>query len=210
MGIDHTNIWLAGPRVTYRWADPRTASILWARKMASNVETVYLDTETTGISDSAEIVEVAVVDGTGATVLHTLVKARHPIPAAAMAIHGISDDDVAGAPTWEDVHGSLCDVLEGRVVVVYNAEFDARMISMCGERHALAAPTAAWHCAMHAYAAFLGLPGRRPGDYRLHKLDAAVASFGGEPGGHRALGDALACRFVVLGMAATPSPEPEA
>lgn len=209
MGIDRPNIRSTVERGTYRQVDPRTASILWARNVVSNRETVYLDTETTGISDSAEIVDVAVIDGTGATILHTLVKARQPISAAAMAIHGIRDDDIADAPAWEDVHGPLCDLLEGRIVVVYNAEFDARMISLCGECHALAAPRATRHCAMHAYAAFLGLPGRRLGEYRLHKLDAAVASFGGQPGGHRALGDAFACRFVVLGMAATPSPELE-
>ena len=40
--------------------------------------------------------------------------------------------------------------------------------------------------------------------YRFQKLERAVLAFGAEPGGHRAAADAIACRAVVLGMAATP------
>ena len=59
---------------------------------------------------------------------------------------------------------------------------------------------------MRKYAGFYGDwdPGKRW--HRFQKLERAVLAFGAEPGGHRAAADAIACRAVVLGMAATPAP----
>jgi DNA polymerase-3 subunit epsilon len=188
-----------------RSSHSRVGAIQWARSVAGSTATVYLDTETTGIHASAEIVDIAVVDGTGTALLNTLVRPQGPIPVTATAIHNIGDAAVADAPTWSEIHGVLQELLCDRTVVVYNAEFDARMVSGCSERIGHRFPTSSWQCAMRGYAAFQGRPGRYPGEYRLHKLDVAVAHFGGKPGAHRALSDAAACRLVVLGMASAPA-----
>ena len=47
-----------------------------------------LDTETTGLYDDAEIVEISIIDENGGVLLDTLVKPLKPIPAEATAIHG--------------------------------------------------------------------------------------------------------------------------
>lgn len=183
-------------------ADAWQRAVGWATRLAEDAAVVYLDTETTGLGFDDEIVDVAVVGAGGQVLLDTLVRPSRPIPPGASAVHGLTDRDVAGAPTWDLVYPGLLSVLAGRVVVVYNADFDRRLVGQCCARCGLAEPAVRWECAMRAYADFHGEPGRG-GGYRWHPLERAVRTFGVAPGGHRALADALACRAVVLGMAAT-------
>lgn len=192
------------PESPHRRTEQQDAVILWARHVTSDPGALYLDTETTGIDDSAEVIEVSVVDRGGQTVFDSLVRPVGPIPAAARRIHGIGEEDVRDAPDWSVVHPELCHILEGRVVVVYNAAFDRRLITQCAQRHGLHVPPGDWQCAMLQYAALKQVPGRYPGTFRWHKLEQAAASFGASPGGHRARADALACRTVVMGMARVP------
>ncbi len=169
---------------------------------------IYLDTETTGFGPRAEIVDIAVVSAAGEVVLESLVQPTRRIPADATAIHGITNADVKDAPAWCDLYEDLLRVLAGRRVIVYNVIFDRQMVNQACDRYALAAPAADWECAMRKYAGFYGNWDSGKRWYRFQKLERAVLAFGAEPGGHRAAADAIACRAVVLGMAATPPPMP--
>ena len=173
---------------------------------AGDPRVVYLDTETTGFGKRAEIVDIAVVGAAGQLLYETLVRPTRPIPVDAIAVHGITNADVKNAPEWCDVYDDVLDILAGRRIVVYNVTFDRQMVTQACDQYALAAPEADWECAMKRYAGFHGSwdPGKRW--YRFQKLERAVLTFGAEPGGHRAAADALACRSVVLGMAATAPP----
>ena len=167
---------------------------------------IYLDTETTGFGPRAEIVDIAVVNAAGEVVLESLVQPNRRIPADATAIHGITNADVKNAPAWCELYEDLLRVLAGRRVIVYNVIFDRQMVNQACDRYALAAPDADWECAMRKYAGFYGNWDAGKRWYRFQKLERAVLAFGAEPGGHRAAADAIACRAVVLGMAATPLP----
>lgn len=177
------------------------AAVEWAREIVGDPRTVYLDTETTGLDGGAEIVEVAVVAGDGRVLVDTLVRPVRPIPLDAARIHGIRDADVVSAPDWCVVHTFLARVLADRRVIVYNADFDRRMVGQCCRLHGLTEPDCAWECAMRTYAAFRGEARGRRGGFRWHRLEDAARTFGIESGWHRALGDAIACRAVVAGMA---------
>ena len=189
-----------------RWDEARAKAIAWAVAASTDPRVVYLDTETTGFGPRAEIVDVAVVGAAGEVLFDSLVRPTRRIPADVIAIHGITDTDVKDAPAWCDLYDDLWQVLDDRRVVVYNVVFDKQMITQSCARYALPLPTAEWDCAMKKYAGFHGSwdAGRRW--YRFQKLERAVLAFGAEPGGHRAAADALACRAVVHGMAATPPP----
>jgi DNA polymerase III epsilon subunit-like protein len=178
----------------------RRAAILWARSVASDPRAVFIDTETTGLGADAEIIDIAIVACGGSILLNSLVRPKRQIPAEASAIHGIFDRDVRDAPDWSDIAGWIETVLTGTRVIVYNANYDSDMINMTCRRHARAEIARDWECAMLKFAAFSGDPGRF-GEYRWHRLEHAVAAFGIEPGGHRALEDANACRNLVLAMA---------
>ena len=178
----------------------RERAIGWAREVATDPTAVYLDTETTGLDGQAEIVDIAVIAGDGEVLLDTLVRPVRSIPLVASGVHGIRDADVVGAPTWEAVFHEFGRVTQGRRVIVYNADFDRRIVTQCCSQYALATPEFTWQCAMRAYAEFCAEPGQN-GGFKWHRLDRAASRFGVSPGGHRALADAIVCRSVVLGMA---------
>ena len=192
--------WAGGSQPAMRFTC-RTEATDWARTVMGDARTLFLDTETTGLDGTAEIIEIAVVDADGRVLLDTLVRPLRPIPAVATRIHGIQDYLVASAPAWPEVVPRLETILADRRVVVYNAAFDRRMVSQCCAAYGLSSVAQDWTCAMLAFAAFAGDRNERRSGYRWHKLESAVTRFGGRPGGHRALGDALACKTVVAGMA---------
>jgi DNA polymerase-3 subunit epsilon len=181
----------------------RADAISWAGRILTDPRFVFLDTETTGLGPDAEIVDVAVVDGRGQVLLDTLVRPSGPIPPEVTRIHGITDAMVAGAVTWERVYPQLARLLAAAGgVVIYNAEFDTRILAQCNTRHGLPRCMADWQCAMRQYAAYAGVRHARYGGWRWHKLIDAAAAFGYFGANHhRALSDTLMCRAVVLGMA---------
>ncbi len=75
---------------------------------------LFIDTETTGLGDDAEIVEICIIDSHGFIMLNTLIKPTKPIPDEAIAIHGITNEMVAFAPAgliyagqWRNYFGAL-------------------------------------------------------------------------------------------------------
>lgn len=184
-----------------RAAAARAEAIAWARGAAADAGAVYVDTETTGVAGHDEVIEIAIVGNDGRTLFQSLLRPSRPIPPAVVAVHGITDADVAHAPTLAEVAAELRGWLEERMVIAYNASFDSRLIEQSCRIHRLPVPAARYECAMRRYASFAAVAGAR-GGYRWHKLEQAVRTFGQPPGGHRAAADALATRHVVLGMAA--------
>jgi len=94
-----------------------------------------IDTETTGlIPAESHVIEVAIAhmalgQGTPELSWHSLIRPPVPIPEAATEIHGISDKDVADAPTFEQAAQVIRVHLSGRQVCAYKAPFDAAMLS---------------------------------------------------------------------------------
>jgi DNA polymerase-3 subunit epsilon len=106
---------------------------------------VFIDLETTGLNiEDDRIVEFAFVklmpDGERLTRERRLNPGR-PIPASATAIHGISDADVAGCPTFRQVAKSLHEGLVGCDFGGFNLEsFDLKMLAAEFRRAGLTLP----------------------------------------------------------------------
>ncbi len=178
-------------------------AVEWARLILSDPNVLYLDTETTGLDSDAEIVDLALVDANGRAVLDTLVRPSSTIPPDATRIHGITDAMVRDSPRWPEIAPRLGRLLANAShVVIYNADFDTRIMEQCNNLGRMPGYRANWQCAMKHYAAYVGVRHERYGGYRWHKLIDAAATFGvREAGQHRALADARLCRVVVEGMA---------
>lgn len=178
------------------------AALRWAREVVLSPTVVFLDTETTGVKPTDDVVDIAVLDGQGAVLFEQLLKPSRPIPADTAAFNGISNRMVASAPDLQDVYPTLAALLEGRVVVAYNSEFDRTMLGGALRRRGLSEIAVTdWCCAMEAYAAYNGESSwHRPG-YRWMSLEKATARLGIPKPTHRARADAEACRRVVHALA---------
>ncbi|WP_438297917.1 3'-5' exonuclease [Streptomyces sp. HUAS TT7] len=189
----------------------------WARKIVAEPSAfAILDTETTGLDSDAKVVEISITDGSGRMLLDTLVNPGVPIPDEAREIHGIADEDVCDAPRFGEILPALTEALAGRRVVIYNADYDERVLAYEldrhhrehtpatelseGKRHPAAA---AWmksqrwdQCAMLAYAVHVGDWSDYHGDWQWQRLG----------GGHRALGDCQRVAEIIKEMAEVPDP----
>ena len=98
---------------------------------------LILDTETTGLGSDAEIVEISMVDAQGKIVMDTLVKPSKPIPADATRIHGITNEMVANSPTWPELYDEFAQLVKDRMVIIYNADYDVRIIDQTCKAYSL-------------------------------------------------------------------------
>lgn len=165
---------------------------------------IYLDTETTGLDDADEIVDICLLEADGSVLLDSLVKPTRNISTAATAVHGLRDADLASAPNWAEVWPQVRAALDGRRVAVYNAAFDLKMMARSHRAHGLrwSYPDHDFVCVMLLYAQFRGdwNPQRR--SYRWQGLEAAGRQCGIPlPNAHRARADALLARAVLHHMA---------
>ncbi len=165
---------------------------------------LFLDTETTGLDDYAEICEIAVLDAAGNVLIDTLVRPLDLIPPEASAIHGITNKMVARAPTFPEVLQHLLGFLYGRTVIIYNLDYDWRLLWQSADAHGIEAgiEEGSWHCAMKLYADYHGQWNDYWGNYKWQKLGNAGLQCGLElpEGLHRARADAELARRVVLYM----------
>ena len=172
-------------------------AVRWAQEMLQRDDWVLLDTETTGLEE-AEVVEIAVVNPQGMPLLNTLVKPTIAIPEEAIAVHGITNEMVGGAPSFCMVYPQIVAELASREVLIYNASFDIGILKYCCQLHKL--PLLGLgkrsHCMMEWYSQWYGEWSDYWGSYRCQALY----------GGHRALDDCLAALNGLKKMAAD-SPE---
>jgi DNA polymerase-3 subunit epsilon len=199
-----------------------------------HADPLFLDTETTGLSDRDEICEIAVVNLAGEVLIDTLVKPTKPIDHNTSQIHGITNEMVANAPTFGDLLPRLEQVLRGREVLVYNAEFDEAKITRSAEANGckfspdgntawywthtikqtpdgISHYRSHWHCAMEIYAQYYGDFNDYHHSYRWQRLTDAALQCGIElpPGIHRARADAELTRRIVLYVAESKGMEQE-
>lgn len=180
----------------------RQRSIETARSVLKN-RPVYLDTETTGLKQTDEIIEISIIDDDGNSLIETLVKPSQAIPPDATAIHGISNEEVQSARAWPIVWPEIRSALFGRMVVIYNADFDLRMLQQSHARYRLP-----WKERLNAfdllklYSEFRGEWDSRRNSYRYQSLDAAGKQCGIVlPNAHRSTADTLLTRALLHHMA---------
>lgn len=173
-----------------------------AQEWLADRETVILDTETTGLADDDQIVELSIIDMQGRTLLDTLVKPTVPIHPKAQAVHGIRHADVLKAPSLPELASKLDTILRDRRVITYNARFDGRLLEQTYAAHDLEPPQGiSYDCAMLAYASWY-----RPGG-RWQKLGNAAEQTTTPITGraHRALTDCHTTLGVIRAMASSPN-----
>lgn len=91
-----------------------------------------VDVETTGgYSDNHRIIEVGIAISDGKTIVeryNQFVNPERNIPHHITQLTGISNDDVADAPTFKEISSQVYDYLQGQIFVAHNVNFDYTFI----------------------------------------------------------------------------------
>ena len=95
---------------------------------------IVLDTETTGLDprEGHRIIEMAAVELDGVRIgqrWHSLFDPKRPIDGEATAVHGITNNDLKGQPTFEEQVDSFLAFTEGATLIAHNAPFDRGFIA---------------------------------------------------------------------------------
>lgn len=172
--------------------DARNTGIAQARAwLGMGDQVVILDTETTGL-ECAEAIEIAIIDLDERVLLNQRVKPKGEITDGAYSVHQISAEMLAECPTWDQVYPRVSEVVKGKKVIAYNAEFDSRVLSYSGYLYELPELECKWDCAMEAYARYYGEWNAYFGSFKWQRL---------EGGDHSALGDCLATLELIKRVA---------
>ena len=153
-----------------------------------------VDVETTGLSAAQHrIVEIAVVttDPWGRVIEEWSTRINPQGPVGASHIHGITENDVAGAPVFAEVVAQLNQRLAGAAVAAHHAKFDLAFLRAEYSRAGWNMPHLPALCTLEASEYHLPMLDRR----RLADCCWAV----GTPltGAHTALGDARATAVLL-------------
>ncbi len=160
-----------------------------------------LDLETTGLHPEAgdRVVSVGAVRVDRARVreddvLDRLVDPGRPIPASATAVHGITDEMVAGRSGLPAVLADLARFSSDTVLVGHDIAFDLAFLRPAAERAGVTLPARVLDTLL--LSAVL-----HPAEGESHGLDAVAARYGVTVlGRHTALGDALVTAEVLVRM----------
>ncbi|MFZ7120988.1 MAG: 3'-5' exonuclease [Eubacteriaceae bacterium] len=145
-----------------------------------NRNALILDTETTGLGEKDEIVEITVIDMKGQVYIDTLIKPTILIPPNASAIHKIKNMDIINSPSIIDIYGDLAYIFKNNIVAIYNAEFDIRLICQSLNAHGKKFPHNNNNvcCVMKLYSQYSGIYDAYKRGYQWFKLSAAASRLG--------------------------------
>lgn len=89
---------------------------------------IFFDTETTGLDEDAEIVEITVLNADKEILFDSYVKPYKGIEKAASRINGITAADYRYAPTFADIADELRAIFYDKMLCAYNAKYDWRLL----------------------------------------------------------------------------------
>ena len=164
---------------------------------------LFLDTETTGLGENAEALEIGLTEADGRVAFETRLCPTVDIDPQAAAVHGITAPALRGEPSWPEVAAQLQRIIGARPLIIFNAPFDLRILKQTAAAHGDPAP---WldgltvHCAMQLAAGYYGATNR----YGSISLASAAREAGltWQERAHSALADARMTAGVVAAIAA--------
>lgn len=115
----------------------RVLSLLAAampRAAAPEAQAIVIDTETTGLTESDELLQISVIDDTGTVLFDSLVRPYfHTEWPQAQAVNNITPEMVAGAPYPHELLPHLVEIFsEVSTCIGYNTSFDLGFLDRIG------------------------------------------------------------------------------
>lgn len=163
-------------------------------------DVLILRTETTGLGDRTEVIEVAAVDTAGELRFHALSLPEGRIGSRVSRRHGLRRPvlERLGARPWPEIHDELTEVIRGAsLVLCWNAMCDLEWLKMTARRHNLPFDQGQWRDLLEEY---------RGLGYQRNDLDTIVWRHGAQVSGppRRAETD---CRRILAVMRSFGDPD---
>jgi DNA polymerase-3 subunit epsilon len=110
-----------------------------SHQLVSSGNWLVLDTETTGLGAFDQVIEVSLCDPE----LHIAtwrIQPTVPIQEEATFLHGMTEADLAHAPTYAEIWPVIEQHIARRVTVMWNAEFDYHRLARSARAHQMKRP----------------------------------------------------------------------
>lgn len=157
----------------------RESATQWAKAALADKNSVIVDTETTGLPSQdpdTEICQLSIINMDARPLFSILVKPNKPMGEKVIGIHGITNEQVEGQPTFPQIARMASFVLEGKNVICYNSSFDVKLIWSLYKKYNLDVPkVASISCAMEKYSEFKGEWNENKQSLKWHKLPCLAA-----------------------------------
>lgn len=96
---------------------------------------LILDTETTGLDDSDQVLELCIIDANERVLFDKRFNPSVEISRGASRVHKIKKEDLKNADTYKQHHDQIMNILKDRILIIFNAAFDTRLIQQTAEAH---------------------------------------------------------------------------
>ncbi len=163
----------------------------WAGELCVRDDWVVLDTETTGMGEKDQVIEIAICNAQGYLLFDERMLPSVPISEGAFAVHGISVRDLPALQTFRDLRDPIERTIRGRRVMIYNDLFDRQMLFQTAQAFEVKPLDLDTVDVMRQYAEYVGEWSEQYGAYRFQKLPGA---------GHSARADAIATWKLIRRM----------
>lgn len=196
-------------KAAYDVTPHRNFAANWATVAAVNPCFVYLDVETTGLTEDAEIISIAIVAAqTSKTLLNSFIRPStlSKITPEITELTGITKLQADTAPRFKALYPQIAAAIAGKCVVAYNSEFDRKALERaCINTGMPIPPTLTWIDALPYVAQMYADYDPDREQFTHLKLTEAVQKAGLPiDNAHNALGDCLMLRSLLVKIACTP------
>jgi DNA polymerase III epsilon subunit-like protein len=129
---------------------PGLEQVRWAQALLALPNLAFLEVDTDGLYEDADILRIVLVDKSGMTLYDRTFKPRHPIDRHITHLTALIPDMVEDAPRIVDEWERLTQALVGRYVISFNLEFDQNTLRENAQRDGLVPTTIIGACLMEA------------------------------------------------------------
>lgn len=142
------------------WLDQQVSHkfhrIAFGKELKEKLKDGYLmlKVESTGLEYDDEIVQIAIINQNKEVLLHTYVKPTKQVSTQARWMHGKSNEDLKNEPTWTEIYPTVKEIIQNKLVYVFNEEFVWGILRGTCHRYDLPLIVADYECAMELYANF--------------------------------------------------------
>ena len=140
---------------------------------------MLIHTETFSSGPTVEMIEIAVAHVAGEIIYETLIQPLYnPIPGPSK--HRRFDrGEFTAAPQWPEVWGKISSLIDGKLLIAYNASFDRRALAAMCAHYRHSSSERGWRCTMQLVKEVIGTK-------KSLTLTQACGYYGLTGGNHRA------------------------